>query len=414
MIGTMGGSSQARGRAHKVADIGDDSAVGRTLRQILEHAVKAGASDVHLEPRGGYGVVRVRIGSYLQTTTKLPGKGLAELTAELKKLAELDVSEQLAPQFGTCNLSLGRRSLELQVASLPALDGERLTLHFINDEVTIPTLEQLGYWGSTLANINRALAQPHGLIVVAGVDRASTQLTLASMLSRLHSPIVSIALVEQDMQYHLPGVTELPVRPDIGLTTSRQIRAAMRRGAHVITATDVSDPAAARAAVQAVERHLMLIGLHGQDAAEALLGLAHLSKEQLLLAQNLKLAIGQHLVERLCPDCRETYQPEEELRQTLAHSFDISKLHELEERALHEGLGKHTEQFSANRPSSSDKHIVHLWRSSKGCAACSHTGYQTAWLSAKLSRRMPHFRPFLPALLLRPKSERQQLTTPFR
>lgn len=377
MSSIMGGSSKVGGRSQRTVDIADDSAVGRTLRQILEQAVEAGASDVHLEPRSGYGVVRVRIGSYLQTTTKLPSKGLAELTAEFKKLAELDASEQCAPQFGKCKLNLGRRSLELQVASVPALDGERLTLHFVDETASFPTLEQLGYWGSTLANINRALTQPHGLIVVAGSDRTSTALTLASMLSRLHSPILSVAIVGQDVNYHLPGVIELPARPEIGLTAGRQIRAAVRRGAHVIAVTDVHDPAAARAAVELAERQLVLAGLHGQDAAEALLGLAHLSKESLLLAQTLKLAIGQRLVDRLCPDCRETYKPDDELQQKLARNFDLPHLHELEEQALREGLGKHAEQFSANRPSSSNTHIIHLWRAKKnGCAACSHTGYQ--------------------------------------
>jgi type II secretory ATPase GspE/PulE/Tfp pilus assembly ATPase PilB-like protein len=350
--------------------------VGQTIRHLLERAVKAGASDVHLEPRGGYGVVRVRVSGTLQTITKLPASGFADVTSEFKRLGGLDTANRQAPQLGRWNWSTGRQSYEIQIASVPAIDGERLTLHFVDSAAAPPTLGQLGYWGSTLTTINRALTQPYGLIVVAGPDRASTLLTLTGIASSLSNPVHQVAMIEHAATYQLPGVRQLVVRPEIGLTAARQVRAALRGRANVVVVDDVSDRVTMQAAMQAAEQQLVIIGAHGQDAAEALFGLAHLSKEPALLAQNLVGAVGQQLVQRLCPECREAYVPDHELQKQLLRSFDISAVHVLELAALSQGLGTHPEQFSANRPSSTEQRMLHLWRSTPGgCKACSHIGY---------------------------------------
>lgn len=377
----MMGTANAIKKNHKVST-DENPAVSKTIRVILERAIKTGASDVHIEPRAGYGVVRQRIDGLLQVTTKLPGASFGEVVSYLKKLGGLNTKQRRAPQHGRYKLALGRRSYDVQIATLPVLDGERITLHITDAELTPTTLAELGFWGTGLGAINRALAQPHGLIVVGSTDQTSSLLALASMMHTLSSPHLNMASVEQDQIYQLPNVNQLLVKKDIGMTFARRLKQTLDREPNVVMVSDVLDRKTARTIVQAASnRQLVLAGLHAADAASALNGLNQLSNEPTALASAMQVTISPNLVAKLCERCREAYTPDASLIRRLAEVFGTDnparmlKLHKLETEALSEQLGVGAGLASSAQASTSDTRILRLWRAhAGGCKDCNRSG----------------------------------------
>jgi type IV pilus assembly protein PilB len=376
----MSATSATKKTTKKTAD--DSSAVSKTIHLILERAVKTGASDVHIEPRPGYGVVRQRIDGLLQVTTKLPGASFSDVVIYIKKLGGLNTAQRQAPQFGQYKLSLGRRSYDVQVATLPIMDGERITLHIADAQLQPTTLPELGFWGAGLNAINHALVQPHGLIVVGSADQTSRLQTLASMLRTLNSPHLNLASVEQDQLYQLPNVNQTVVKKDIGMTFARRLKQTLDHEPDVVMISDVLDKRTAKTIVRAAsERQLVLAGTHAGDVANDLNGLLLLSGEPLLLAAALRVAVSQQMVTKLCEECRESYAPDSTLNKRLATIFGTDnsarmiKLHQLETEALHEGLGVNESQPQSATSSTTEQHITRLWRARVGgCKNCNHNG----------------------------------------
>jgi type IV pilus assembly protein PilB len=371
----MGAKDMLTGRLLGNAQKFTDKQVAETLQMLVAHGVQRGASDIHIEPHERFVLVRYRIDGALRGVHKLPRPALAVILAQLKTLADLRVEEASAPQEGTYSLTIDDRRVDVRVATMPVIGGEKAVLHLTMERGKPLDLEHLGFWGDGLSALHTVLTQPHGLVVVAAPRHGGRISTLFSLLASLNSPLVSIATVETHPKHRLPGVNQTYLNS--GMSMQAGLQAALKQDPNIVMAADLPDTATAELAVHAATTgHLLLAGIHADSAAAALLRLRTAGIEPFLLTTALRAAIGQRLVRTLCPDCRERYALSNEEQRELAKRFGISgaaafkRVHELE-RTMSPAIFGDVKQLSSTPAA-----ITHLWRaSSTGCETCDRTGY---------------------------------------
>lgn len=353
-----------------------DKQVAETLTLLVRHGVERGASDIHIEPHERFVLVRYRIDGTLRGIHKLPRAALGTIMAQLKTLAKLSSQETHLPQEGEYEQNVDDKHVQVRVATMPVFGGEKAVLHLALERGAPADLAALGFWGDGLAALQAVLANPHGLVVVAGPRHSGVSSTLFSLLSALNNPMVSIATVESGAKHRLPGVNHTYLAG--GMLVPEALTAALKQDPNIIMLDNVPDGTTAELAVHAATTgHLVLAGLHADSSISALLRLRHAGIEPFVLVSGLRASIGQRLVRRLCTDCRERYAISDEERQQLEQSFGITtpaarkRVHELERAAAPAIFG------DVKQLSSAPTHITHLWRASEsGCPACDHTGYQ--------------------------------------
>lgn len=369
-------------------DVAEDSPIAQTVNLIIEYGVKSGASDIHIEPREDYVVIRYRIDGILREANKLPRKVLSSLVSRIKILSNLKIDEHRAPQDGRFKVRFGGGVFALRVSTLPIVDGEKVVMRVLNETGQALSLEDLGYWGSSLTTIKHAITQPHGMILVTGPTGSGKSTSLFSVLSMLNNPTVNISTIEDPIEYKVVGANQTQVNPQAGMTFSTGLRALLRQDPNIIMVGEIRDGETAGLGVQAaLTGHLVFSTLHTNNAATCLPRLLDMNIEPFLIASTVRVVVGQRLVRRLCVDCRETFEPDTETLNDLTKAFqlteagDMKQIHELEKQALEEGIGKtnpsKTSKLSTAELSTNEKGIVKLWRAHKdGCDNCNHTGYK--------------------------------------
>lgn len=368
-------------------DVAEDSPVAQTVNLIIEYGVKCGASDIHIEPRENHVVVRYRIDGVLREANKLPRKVLAALVSRIKILSNLKIDEHRAPQDGRFKVQIARETYALRVSTLPIIDGEKVVMRILNESGKAASLEDLGYWGVSLDGIKRAIIQPHGMILVTGPTGSGKSTSLFSSISLLNNPSVNISTVEDPIEYKIVGANQTQVNPKAGMTFSGGLRALLRQDPNIIMVGEIRDGETAGLAIQAaLTGHLVFSTLHTNNAATCLPRLLDMKIEPFLIASTVRVVIGQRLVRRLCPDCRESYKPDEAIRSDMSKAFRIGtpdamrRIHDLEVEAHKAGIGTNitskTNKESSAELGTTEKTINKLWRAHPdGCDSCGHTGY---------------------------------------
>lgn len=369
-------------------DLAEDSPIAQTVNLIIEYGVKSGASDIHIEPRENFVVIRYRIDGILREANKLPRKLLPSLVSRIKILSNLKIDEHRTPQDGRFKVHFGGNVYALRVSTLPIIDGEKVVMRILNETSQAATLEELGYWGISLRTIKHAIIQPHGMILVTGPTGSGKSTSLFSVLSMLNNPTVNISTIEDPIEYRIVGANQTQVNPQAGMTFSSGLRALLRQDPNIIMVGEIRDGETAGLAVQAaLTGHLVFSTLHTNNAATCLPRLLDMNIEPFLIASTVRVVVGQRLVRRLCPDCREVFEPDATTLDDLMKAFsltepgDMKHIHELEKQALEEGIGK-TNTSKGNTASTAElstneKGIIRLWRAHKeGCENCNHTGYK--------------------------------------
>ncbi len=368
-------------------DLAEDSPIAQTVNLIIEYGIKAEASDIHIEPRENYVLVRYRIDGMLREANKLPKKAQAALVSRIKILSNLKIDEHRAPQDGRFKIEIGNQLYALRVSTLPIVDGEKVVMRILNESVKASTLEGLGFWGEALKILNQAIIQPYGMILVTGPTGSGKSTTLFSVLSMLNTPNVNISTVEDPVEYRIIGVNQTQVNPIAGMTFANGLRSLLRQDPNIIMVGEIRDTETADLAVQAaLTGHLVFSTLHTSDAATCLPRLLEMGVEPFLIASTVRAVIGQRLVRRLCPYCREPYIPDNGIVGRIKSTFelkdinDFKKIHELELAALKDGIGienSTNEKLSVHELSSNDKNIIRLWKAHEdGCENCNHNGYK--------------------------------------
>jgi type IV pilus assembly protein PilB len=369
-------------------DVAEDSPIAQTVNLIIEYGVKAGASDVHIEPRENYVLIRYRVDGILKEANKLPKKVLGALVSRIKILSNLKIDERRMPQDGRFKVQVSDQIYALRVSTLPIVDGEKVVMRILNESAKAATLEELGYWGIALKTINKAIVQPHGMILVTGPTGSGKSTSLFSILSMLNKPMVNISTVEDPVEYRIPGTNQTQVNPIAGMTFVNGLRALLRQDPNIIMVGEIRDSETANLGVQAaLTGHLVFSTLHTNNAATCLPRLLDMGIEPFLIASTVRAIVGQRLVRRLCVDCREVYEPDPVVLKQIAETFHINDtgvmkhIHELEKEALEGGIGRtnasKTNKESPAELSTTESKIVKLWKvHEEGCENCGHVGYK--------------------------------------
>ena len=369
-------------------DLAEDSPIAQTVNLIIEGGIKAGASDIHIEPRETYVSIRYRIDGILREVNKLPKKVHGALVSRIKILSNLKIDERRAPQDGRFKIGINSLVYALRVSTLPITDGEKVVMRILNESTKAATLEELGYWGHSLSIVNHAIVQPHGMILVTGPTGSGKSTSLFSVLSLLNNPAVNISTVEDPVEYRIPGANQTQVNPQAGMTFAAGLRALLRQDPNIIMVGEIRDGETAGLGVQAaLTGHLVFATLHTNNAATCLPRLLDMGIEPFLIASTVRAVVGQRLVRRLCPNCRESFTPDPTIIKKISDSFAIKDsasmkaIHELEVEALKGGIGATDlpEKDPKNTAvlSTSESKILKLWKAHEdGCDECNHVGYR--------------------------------------
>ncbi|MEK7626243.1 MAG: GspE/PulE family protein [Patescibacteria group bacterium] len=366
-------------------DLTEDSPIAQTVNLVIEYAIKSGASDIHIEPRETYVSVRYRIDGILKEANKLPKKVHGPLVSRIKILSNLKIDERRAPQDGRFKIQIGSGFYALRVSTLPISEGEKVVMRILNESNKALTLEELGYWGVSLGNINKAIVQPHGMILVTGPTGSGKSTSLFSTLSLLNKPSINISTIEDPVEYKIPGANQTQVNPKAGMTFAAGLRALLRQDPNVIMVGEIRDGETAGLGVQAaLTGHLVFATLHTNNAATCLPRLLDMGIEPFLIASTVRAVVGQRLVRRLCVDCRSSEKPDAATIKEIFETFNIvdktkmKYIHDLEKQAVAGGIGKSNDKASdTDALSTSEDTIEKIWKAKDGgCESCNHTGYK--------------------------------------
>lgn len=304
--------------AVEVVEAAEDSPAVRLLNSILGDAIRAGATDVHLEPDAEDVAIRFRVDGVLEQRLRVPHPVAAAMAARIKVLSGMDIGERVRPQDGRLALTFGGREYDVRVATVGSAFGERVTLRLLNTRQVLLGLDRLGLEPDQRQLLESLLRRPHGMILVTGPTGSGKTTTLYAALSYINDRARNIVTVEDPVEYRLPGVTQIPVREKMGITFDVGLRAVLRHDPDVIMVGEVRDPRTASMAVHAaLTGHLVLTTLHTNDAASSLVRLVDLGVEPFLLASAVTAAVGQRLVRLLCRRCRRVAEPDAEERRLL-------------------------------------------------------------------------------------------------
>lgn len=363
------------------ADLAENSPIAQTVNVLLEYAVKSSASDVHIEPRENYVLVRYRVDGVLKEVNKLPRKALGALVSRIKILSNLKIDERRVPQDGRFKIEIAGQIYAIRVSTLPIVYGEKVAMRVLNESAKATTLPELGFWGSALETIQHAIVQPHGMVLVTGPTGSGKSTTLFSILSLLNKPGINISTVEDPVEYRIPGTNQTQVNAQAGMTFSSGLRALLRQDPNIIMVGEVRDNETANLAVQAaLTGHLVFSTLHTNNAATSLPRLLDMNIEPFLIASTVRAVVGQRLVRKLCTSCRIAYQPDQASLNDLNNTFHfdspevMSRVYQLEVQAIKAGLGGDN---AAKDPGSNQTTVTQLWKANdKGCEFCGTTGYK--------------------------------------
>jgi general secretion pathway protein E len=298
----------------RLRDLASEAPVIRLVQRLVTQAIERKASDIHIEPMESCLSVRYRIDGMLHEVETLPAHLKAAVVSRVKIMAHLNIAERRLPQDGRIRLTVHGRETDFRIATSPILHGESVVLRILDRRDVTLDFTALGFAGEALATMRRALAQPHGVLLVTGPTGSGKTTTLYAALTELNSPDRKILTAEDPIEYTLERVNQAQVKPQIGHDFAQALRSFLRQDPDIIMVGEIRDVETARIAIQAaLTGHLLLSTLHTNSAAGAVTRLLDMGIEDYLLSSTLTLVVGQRLVRRLCPTCRVPYPAPEEL-----------------------------------------------------------------------------------------------------
>lgn len=324
------------------------------VQTCIEEAYALRASDIHIDPTEQDAVVRLRIDGVLQDKCTFPKNILSEVISRIKVLSGLRTDEHQAAQDGRFRMQTGTndtKPIDIRVSITPTYYGENAVLRLLADHSSNFTLEMLGFSPQDQEKIERAIAQPHGMILATGPTGSGKTTSLYTLIKMLNKKEVSIITIEDPIEYAIPGITQIQINTRTNLTFAQGLRSILRQDPNIIMVGEIRDTETAGIAINtALTGHLLLSTLHTNDAATTLPRLLDMGIDAYLVASTINIAIGQRLVRKICPHCTE------------AHALTEAERHNLL-RILPDRLKQNL------------KNIPNTFYKGKGCEACDRTGF---------------------------------------
>ncbi len=290
--------------------------ITKIVETILSFAMKARASDVHIEPEIERTRIRYRIDGILQEKLILPKSVHDAVVSRIKILSRLKIDEKRIPQDGRFSFESEGAEVDLRVSTLPTVHGEKVVMRLLKKNQKVPTLSDLGLNGLALSRVREAIKVPNGIILITGPTGSGKTTTLYSILDIINSPKVNILTLEDPVEYQMNGINQVQINPQAGLTFANGLRSFLRQDPNIIMVGEIRDGETVGLAIQAsLTGHLVFSTLHTNSAAGALPRLVDMGAETFLLASSIQLIMAQRVVRRINPGFIEEYQPEPEIVQ---------------------------------------------------------------------------------------------------
>jgi type IV pilus assembly protein PilB len=338
--------SEDAGSVANLTDAGEDAPIVRYVNSLIEQAIQNRASDLHLEPTESDLRVRYRIDGVLHEVDRVPAGVQSALISRLKIMANIDITERRVPQNGRITVRLNQHAVDLRVATLPTVWGEKVVLRVLDTGGIDLDLKSLGFSDDVYKRYSASFNKPHGLLLVTGPTGSGKSTTLYATLAEISKPEVNIITVEDPVEYRLAGVNQVQVNHKAGLTFAAVLPAILRSDPDIVLIGEIRDRVTAQLGIEAaLTGHLVLSTLHTNDAPSAIVRLTEMGIEPFLVGSSLDCVLAQRLARRLCEWCKQPYAPTD---------------------AELDGMHWPTEQLKIPET---------LWRPGS-CRACGQTGYR--------------------------------------
>jgi type IV pilus assembly protein PilB len=329
-----------------LAQADEDAPIVRYVNSLLEQAIQNRASDLHLEPTEHDLRMRYRIDGVLHEIDRVPKDVQGALVSRLKIMSNVDITERRVPQNGRITVQLGQRKVDLRLATLPTVWGEKVVLRVLDTGGIDLQLRKLGFSDQNYWRFSTSFKKPHGMVLVTGPTGSGKSTTLYATLAEISEPTVNIITVEDPVEYRLPGINQVQVDAKAGMTFAAVLPAILRSDPDVVLIGEIRDKVTAQLAVEAsLTGHLVLSTLHTNDAPSAITRLIEMGIEPFLVGSSVDGVLAQRLCRRLCDWCKEQYEPTEQ------------------------------ELMAARWPERELRYPPSLWKPI-GCRTCSNTGYR--------------------------------------
>jgi len=294
-------------------DLANEAPIIKLINLLISGAVKERASDIHVEPFEKEVRVRYRIDGVLYEKFSVPRSQQAAVVSRIKIMANLNIAEHRLPQDGRIKIRLSGKEIDIRVSIIPIAYGERVVMRILEKGSFLFGLEELGMARKDYELVDRLLTSSHGIMLVTGPTGSGKSTTLYAGLQRVNSPDKNIITVEDPIEYQMGGIGQIQVRPKIGLTFASGLRSILRQDPDIILVGEIRDLETAEMAVQAsLTGHLVFSTLHTNDSAGAITRLVNMGIEPFLVSSSTIAIMAQRLVRRICPYCKEAYEPEPE------------------------------------------------------------------------------------------------------
>lgn len=317
--------------------------VVKLIDSIIDNAVKARASDIHIEPFENYVRIRYRIDGELQDVLKSPKETLGALITRIKILSNLNIAEKRIPQDGRIVTTVDNISIDLRVSVLPTVYGEKVVIRVLNKSNFLKGKTELGLYPDDLEKLDRIISKPYGIILVTGPTGSGKSTTLYTVLQEINKEKQNIVTIEDPVEFQMEGINQVNVNVKAGLTFASGLRAILRQDPDIIMIGEIRDSETAEIAIRsAITGHVVLSTIHTNDAPSSIVRLEDMGIEPYLISTSLSGVIAQRLVRKICPNCKEELRANDAEKKILGRSKD---------------------------------EIVKVYRG-KGCPKCSYSGYK--------------------------------------
>lgn len=317
--------------------------VVKQVESIIQEAISAGVSDIHLEPYEKRYRLRYRLDGVLQEIADLQLNQKDAIVSRIKIMAGLDIAEKRRPQDGRIIVrAKNEHEVDLRVSTLPTHHGEKIVLRILDKSQLQLSLEALGFDANLLVDFRKAIHNPYGMILVTGPTGSGKSTSLYAALNELNSPELNITTIEDPIEYNLEGINQTQIHEEIGLTFSAVLRSILRQDPNIIMVGEIRDKETAAIAIRsALTGHLVFSTLHTNDAVSAISRLVDMGIDPFLIASSIRLIMAQRLVRKICKNCLVKYEPAPQMLKELGLNMD-----------------------------------EHTYMKGAGCDSCNYTGYK--------------------------------------
>jgi len=297
-------------------DLAQEQGIIRLVNLIIDNAAKENASDIHVEPEETDVRVRYRIDGILYDREILPLKTQAAISSRIKLLAQMNIAERRLPQDGRIRGRYSGKEVDIRVSTIPTVYGESIVMRLLDREASFISLEELGFDHELMSQYEALIKRPYGMLLITGPTGSGKTTTLYASLDKINDPDKKIITIEEPVEYLLKGITQIQVRPKIGLSFASGLRHIVRQDPDIVMVGEIRDIETASIGIHAsLTGHLLFSTLHTNDASSAVTRLIDMGVEHYLVSSTLIGVVAQRLVRKICPHCKETYPVPDDIRE---------------------------------------------------------------------------------------------------